>query len=288
MDFETHKREFKEQGFTIVRNALSQRELADLEDAALNVVKDHPSASGEDYLREGNIMERDPGFWFLMDHPKTYPLITQLLSPHSRIMSAELIRRTGQGQDDPVDWHDDGPACPSYRELATPAPLMQLKVGYFLEDCLDDQSGNLVVVPGSHLFPEGPPDDLPHGLQHPEAVAVKLHKGDAILFHNALWHCVLQATKPKLRMNIYVGYCYAWMAPFDRSASSLYLRNALSGERRRLLGDFDEPDTNWELVRKVFRGSPELVALGLSGRLATLAKRRLKKAKRKILGENLY
>ena len=53
-----------------------------------------------------------------------------------RLMTSELLIRQ-PNDDDPVAWHDDGQ--PSfYRPLAIPAPLMQLKVGYFLTDCLEE------------------------------------------------------------------------------------------------------------------------------------------------------
>lgn len=287
MNFEQHKREFREQGFTIVPSALSEDDLDKLEQGMNEVVENHVSALPGQYLRESNLIEKHPNFWRLLDHPKVYPLVTQLLSPNPRIMSSEFIIRHG-GSDDPVSWHDDGPACPSYRELATPAPLMQLKIGYFLTDCMTEDAGNLVVIPGSHLYEHSPPKDIPHGLEHPDAVAVKLRRGDALAFHNALWHCVQPCTRDEPRLNVWMGYCHSWMAPFDNSGASLFLRGALQGEQRRLLCAHDEPSTNWELVPKVFRGQPELAALGLAGRSRILLRRRLVKMKRRILGENLY
>ena len=53
-----------------------------------------------------------------------------------------------------------------FRRLATPTPLVQLRIGYFLTDQTQPDMGNMVMIPGSHnssvpLPSEGNHDALP-------------------------------------------------------------------------------------------------------------------------------
>ena len=238
------------------------------------------------YLREPNIIERDIGFSDLMDNPITLPIVKQLMHGFVRIMSTEAIIRT-QDEDDPVRWHEDGPNCPSYRQIAVPPPLFQTKVGFFLNDITVENAGNLIVVPGSHKFKHGPSEDLPHGLAVEGAKAIKVKAGSVILFHNALWHCVQRNETPEPRYNLYYAYCYPWVAPFDRHASSEVLHSLLKGKQRELLMDFEHPGKNWALLKQSWRGDPKLLLSSPARMLFELVKRRARVLKRKIIGGSI-
>jgi ectoine hydroxylase len=274
---------FKQQGFVLLRGALSADEVDHYKAAMERVARKAKTYLEGGYLRESNLLEQDIVLSELLDHPVTYPYVRALLGPDFRIMSTEAIIRPQVG-DEAVRWHEDGPNAPPYRALATPPPLCQLKVGYFLSDLPTDRNGNLVVVPGSHLLADKPPPTLPQGLNAPGAVSLKVRAGDAIVFHNALWHCVQPNETDNPRYNLYYAYCYPWMAPFDRSASSLVLRSLLTGERRRLLMDFEQPSRNYTLLRITWAGNPGAALLAPLRILAELTVKRLKVIKRKLLG----
>ena len=275
----------KADGYVLIPNALTPQECDYYSELELALGKKSKTYIGG-YLRESDIMEKEFGFSKLLDHPSTYPIAKALLGGFARIMSTEAIIRT-DNDDDPVRWHEDGPNCPPYRALATPAPTCQVKIGYFLNDLLSEDAGNLVVMPKSHLLPHGPPHDLPRAGLAEGAVQVKAKAGTAIVFHSALWHCV-QPNKTKVpRKSLYYGYCLPWMAPFDRQASSLALKSLLTGERRRLLMDFEHPGTNYVLIRETWRGDPKLAAASPIRMGYELALRRLKKLKRAILGTSI-
>ena len=81
-----------------------------------------------------------------------------------------------------IDGHDRG-----YRGLGTPIPLLQLKIGYYLNDMTSPGQGNLCVVPASHKAVHEPPqEDLQRPDLFPGAVQICASAGTAILFHNAL------------------------------------------------------------------------------------------------------
>tara|TARA_Y200000002_G_C22600295_1_gene629223 strand:+ start:114 stop:350 length:237 start_codon:yes stop_codon:yes gene_type:complete len=77
------------------------------------------------------------------------------------------------------------------------------------------------------------------------------------------------------------------MAPFDRSASSVFLRSALNKDQKELLMDFETPSNNYTLIRETWRGDKKLVAKSFKNMLIELAINRLKVLKRKILGGSL-
>ena len=272
-------------GFALLPNVLSQQECDYYSGLISELAKKSKTYIGG-YLRESDIMEKQLGFSKLLDHPDTYPIARYLLGGFARIMSTEAIVRTA-ADDDTVRWHEDGPNCPPYRSLATPAPTCQVKIGYFLNDVPAEDAGNLVVMPKSHLLPYGPPADLPLGGLAEGALQIKATAGTAVIFHSALWHCV-QPNKSKVaRKSLYYGYCLPWMAPFDRHASSRALKSMLTGERRNLLMDFEHPGSNWVLMRETWRGDPRLAMASPLRMGYELAVRRLKKLKRAILGNSI-
>jgi len=272
-------------GFVLIPDVLSQRECDYYVTLISELAKKSKTYIGG-YLRESDIMEKQLGFSKLLDHPDTYPIAKHLLGGYARIMSTEAIVRT-EADDDPVRWHEDGPNCPSYRSLANPAPTCQVKIGYFLNDVSSEDSGNLVVMPKSHLLPYGPPSDLPLGALADGALQIRAKAGTAVIFHSALWHCVQPNSSKAARKSLYYGYCLPWMAPFDRHASSHALKSLLTGERRNLLMDFEHPGTNWVLIRETWRGDPRLAVASPFRMGYELAVRRLKKLKRAILGNSI-
>src|SRR5207249_9842898 len=46
--------------------------------------------------------------------------------------------------------HQDGAGVYEFRRLATPTPLVQLRIGFFLTDQSRPNMGNMAMIPGSH------------------------------------------------------------------------------------------------------------------------------------------
>ena len=108
-----------------------------------------------------------------------------------------------------LDGHDDG-----YRNLGTPIPLLQLKIGYYLSDMTQPGQGNLCVVPGSHKAASAPDrEDLQQWGRSAGVTEICAPAGTAILFHNALWHSAgpSPATGWAARAMLYYAYEHPWM-----------------------------------------------------------------------------
>ncbi len=121
--------------------------------------------------------------------------------------------------------------------------------------------GNFTAVPGSHRngFPK-----LPQSLEHaltitsytrfkqveqidagvPGARQLTIRAGDAVLFHNALWHCVPRNTSKVRRKNLWYVYTPVWQRLGDRTENSPELLARCGPVRRQLLGAMVDPTTN--------------------------------------------
>ncbi len=58
-------------------------------------------------------------------------------------------------------FHQDGSGPYQFRRLATPTPLVQLRIGYFLTDQSLPNQGDMVMIPGSHNAAEPLPPGTP-------------------------------------------------------------------------------------------------------------------------------
>jgi len=242
-----HIEQFKSDGFSIIENVFSSEECENLIKKIIKVANQSKTYTGG-YLRQSNIIELDLSFANLINHPVIMEISKELLGQHFRLMSSEALIRTKE-EDDPVRWHEDGPNTPSYREVTSPPALFQLKFGIFLNDLIEDNSGNLTVIKGSHLYKDSPFEQNISDYED-KKIQIKTTQGSLIFFHNSLWHCVSRNLKNDARYNLYYTYCYPWMAPFDRSASSVFLRSALNKDQKELLMDFETPSNNYTLIRE--------------------------------------
>ena len=66
-------------------------------------------------------------------------------------------------------------------------PFMEIKVGYFLSDLTQHNSGALCVVPGSHLRKPQELRDLDYTVDPNEVVELNFRPGTALLWRTAVW-----------------------------------------------------------------------------------------------------
>jgi ectoine hydroxylase-related dioxygenase (phytanoyl-CoA dioxygenase family) len=113
---------------------------------------------------------------------------------------------------------------------------MEIKVGYFLSDLAEHNSGALCVVPGSHRRKPQELRDLDYNVDPSEVVELNFRPGTALLWRTAVWHCVSPNLSDKVRKVFYVGYHYRWMRPTDYIQQDPALIERSSPIRRQLLG----------------------------------------------------
>jgi len=209
------------------------------------------SISGKRSARIVYILDDDPLFLELLNWPPIMPYVTGLMNekPHHHSSDAFMeygSDQMGRGMGWHIDGHDNG-----YRGLGTPVPLLQLKVGYYLNDMTTPGQGNICVVPGSHKAVHNPNgEDLKRTDLFPGAVQICASPGTAILFHNALWHSAGPFSEPDgCRLLLYYAYEQPWMVGSHQhwGYSKEFYNKRLSPEQRKLFHGFlfDPQEQRW-------------------------------------------
>jgi len=117
--------------------------------------------------------------------------------------------------------------------LPSPAPMVVLKVGFYLTDLQEPDSGQTYVVPGSHRSDMATPavDEFPEA-----AAPICSRPGDAIMYDFRLIHSV---RSPNLSTNtrraVFIQYAYRWISPMNRMEVA-HLADECSPLRLQLLG----------------------------------------------------
>ena len=166
----------------------------------------------------------EPIFLDLLDHPPSLAWVHALLNVEPHLHSTDGYLDVVHG--DPTEawdgygagWHIDG-ILSGFRELggpstkntkvASPIPLMQLKLAYYLSDLSTPDQGNLTVIPKSHIAQSEPSPDILTADASNEGRALQLcgPPGTCVLFHNATFHSAGPMRKVDgHRSLLYYGY----------------------------------------------------------------------------------
>ena len=223
-------------GYLIVRDALSQVEVSECLAAAERLHAPHPA---NEWRQLGAAYETEPAMEPLIDHPSVFPKVRALLGDYFILQSSWCTLSppgfAGGG------WHQDGSSVYEFRRLSTPTPLLQLRVGYFLTDQSMPNMGNMVMIPGSHnsslpLLAEVRTSDIPIR----EVICGK--PGDALLFHQGVFHCGTRNERDFPRYIQHMVYAPPWLVPSDRTRNNPGFLERTTPLRRALLGEWRRPE----------------------------------------------
>ena len=277
------RRKWDEDGYLIIKKALSAKEVTELiaevdrlDEASQRLGRDPNTllhvvniinAATEGLFQSvqgnaGTILSHEPceAFLNLIDHPSHLGIVCELIGAAIQLSWAEAMVRPPSLT--PANrWHKDGSKPYYFASVDRMTPLQWARIGFFLTDVDEPDMGNFTVIPGSHRsgFPR-----LPQGLEHaltitsftkfqqveqidadvPGARQVTVEAGDAVLFHNALWHCVPRNTSNVRRRNLWYVYTPVWQRLGDRTENSPELLARCNAVRRQLLGAMVDPNTN--------------------------------------------
>ena len=277
------RRKWDEDGYLIIKKALSAKEVTELiaevdrlDEASQRLGRDPNTllhvvniinAATEGLFQSvqgnaGTILRHEPceAFLNLIDHPSHLGIVCELIGAAIQLSWAEAMVRPPSLT--PANrWHKDGSKPYYFASVDRLTPLQWARIGFFLTDVDEPDMGNFTVIPGSHRsgFPR-----LPQGLEHaltitsftkfqqveqidadvPGARQVTVEAGDAVLFHNALWHCVPRNTSNVRRRNLWYVYTPVWQRLGDRTENSPELLARCNAVRRQLLGAMVDPNTN--------------------------------------------
>jgi ectoine hydroxylase len=239
-------RALDQDGYLVVRNALSADQVARLNAAIDRVIGE--TGKGREHNRAA-ILALDPAFLDLTDLPTIFPKVCQVLGWNVWVNHTHF---NVNPPDDPdkafvYGWHRDGGAMhPDLGSHGHVMPFGYMKVGFYLTELREPGFGQTLMVPGSHKAPpddprcatllkrEGPwakaavPDD---------ARPMLLEPGDACMFHNRLIHSVRSPnTSRRERRAIFIQWAFRWLQavdPMDVAALESVERDPI---RRQLLG----------------------------------------------------
>ena len=277
------RQQWDEDGYLIIKKALSAKEVTELvaevdrlDEASQRLGRDPNTllhvvniinAATEGLFQSvqgsaGTILRHEPceAFLNLIDHPSHLGIVCELIGAAIQLSWAEAMVRPPSLT--PANrWHKDGSKPYYFASVDRMTPLQWARIGFFLTDVDEPDMGNFTVIPGSHRsgFPR-----LPQGLEHaltitsftkfqqveqidagvPGARQVTVEAGDAVLFHNALWHCVPRNTSNVRRRNLWYVYTPVWQRLGDRTENSPELLARCNAVRRQLLGAMVDPNTN--------------------------------------------
>lgn len=236
---------FDTAGFLVIPDALTPDEVEACQEASVRVHKDLP----QDVWRQlGNTFEQEAAFENLIDHPSVFPKAKALFGERFILQSSwcTMVPAGFKGG----GLHQDGSGSYQFRNLATPTPLVQLRIGYVLTDLSEPGAGNLVMIPGSHngkyTLPKGARmEDIPI------AQAICAKPGTAIMFHQGVYHAGGPNTRGYNRYMIHMVYAPPWLFRSDRLKNSEAFLARTTPRRRYLMGEYTFPEQPFQTMEPV-------------------------------------
>ncbi len=242
--------QFDSEGYLIVRNAIDAdtvQRLIEVSDRliASNRTEDRQTSSTGRHDGYRNCIALDDAFVPLLTHPRTVPLIVQLLGPNIHLVTSHLIYKHPDPAGTPATyrepgWHRDIAGTPEDLGHAH-VPRMEMKCAYYLTDLSEPGCGATLVSPGSNHLKE----DLriPAGKADPEKVLEpSIQPGDALFFENRTFHAGGVNLCGRTRKAVMFGYGYRWLKPFDYISQPGRLLEQVDDAGRQLLGASCGPD----------------------------------------------
>lgn len=237
MSIEEQRARLLEEGYLIVPDALTPEELAPVRQAARAAEARWradlalPGVRRPDLEQVLGIMEHDPALFDLIEHPRIFPLVRDLLGPDVMMLDHDYFM-TPPGAEIPYGWHFDF-AMPA---VDHPRSLLMVKVFYVLEDIPED-GGATLVLPRSHRTPlerEMPNAEIPEDLP---AVKMALPAGSAYLITGRTYHSAGNNRSDRYRHLLIYTYGHKWMRMWDEYRPSPALAaQARTPMREQLLG----------------------------------------------------
>lgn len=211
------RRAFDEDGFLVVRGALSETEVADHAGALDGLYERTRRAgrlAGDGSLQRLGAVRTCPPLAGLLDHPAVFPLVWSVLGWNIHVCHSHVnVHPTLPPDTAPRwRWHQDGSR--QCLDLETdPPPRMSVFAGFWLSDLSTTGRGNLTLIPGSHRrkWLPGPPDPTMPWPPPEGAVELTAEPGDAVIFDRRLWHTRSDNHSAVTRKVVFLGYTFRWI-----------------------------------------------------------------------------
>jgi len=229
---------FEQDGYLVVENVLPNEKIEDLLEATDEIARTERAKRGlaeDDRLAIIDFMGRDERFLDMIDYPRVFPKVWDILSWNVQIYHTHLVVTPPTKGDIPKSqdggWHQDSGRINKELE-GSPRPRVSIKVAYFLSDCSKPGMANFRVIPGSHMFNKM---DIPAEKQPDGWVDVLCPKGGCVFFDRRIWHRATPNTSDVTRKALFYGYSYRWLRPRD-DIKVEHLWDKCDPIRKQLLG----------------------------------------------------
>jgi ectoine hydroxylase-related dioxygenase (phytanoyl-CoA dioxygenase family) len=256
------RQDFEERGFILLENFFTPPEfdrlLAAIDEVAARI-RAEKGLSGQDPFALRNALSHHEAFLDLIDNPRMLPYVVDAIGWNIQIRTTHLDYRppypegleagelgTGEGADHSAGyknlvWHPDlaGPYLFEAPSQDGRLPFMEIKVGYYLSDLTQRNSGALCLVPGSHRRTPQELRDMNFRVPADQFIELNVPANTALVWRTQLWHCVTPNLSDRVRKVFYVGYHYRWLRPTDYVQQDPALIARSSPVRRQLLGALD-------------------------------------------------
>jgi ectoine hydroxylase-related dioxygenase (phytanoyl-CoA dioxygenase family) len=272
---EQQRRSFDDQGFIVINDFFTPAEfdrlLSAIDEVAARVRADKGIGQNAPFALR-NALSHHEAFLDLIDNPRILPLVVDAIGWNIQIRTTHLDYRppyprglvpgelgTGGGADHAAGyknlvWHPDlaGPYLFEAPSLDGRLPFMEIKVGYYLSDLTERNSGAICLVPGSHRRSPAELREMEYRVPEDQYFELNVPANTALVWRTQVWHCVTPNLSNKVRKVFYVGYHYRWLRPTDYIQQNPELIARSSPIRRQLLGALDNSgdplgdDPSWE------------------------------------------
>jgi ectoine hydroxylase-related dioxygenase (phytanoyl-CoA dioxygenase family) len=247
------RRQFYDEGYLIVRNAIDSALVGQLLEAGDRMIaskrqRDRQTFNDGIFDSFRNCIAIDDAFLPLLANPRVVPLIVQLFGPRIHLATSHLIYRKTDPADTPrtrrlPGWHRDIANTPEDLGHAH-LPRMEMKCAYYLSDLSEPDSGATLISPGSNRLKAPMVVDAKTG--DPENVLEPLLKpGDAVFFENRTYHAGAFNRSGRTRKAVMFGYSYMWLRPMDYMVQSPELTNKVDDIGKQLLGGLRDENDNF-------------------------------------------
>jgi ectoine hydroxylase-related dioxygenase (phytanoyl-CoA dioxygenase family) len=229
------------QGYLMVENALTPGELAVFRRAAAAAeerwrrLPELPGCRIPEFEEIEAILEYDPLFLDLLDHPRIFPLIREVVGPDIQLIDHAFYITPPGGAIRGSAWHSD--VARRMSGIWHPRSTMMVRLMIALEDVPAD-GGATLVLPGSHHFPQDyeiPKVDTPEEM--PSARRLACAAGTAYFFNGHLHHSPGTNRSQTTRRMALFNYGHRWMRMWKGHEPSEWLQaQAGTPMRKQLLG----------------------------------------------------
>jgi ectoine hydroxylase-related dioxygenase (phytanoyl-CoA dioxygenase family) len=250
------RQRFDEDGFFLVEDVLTPAEVAELvavTDEFFADAKRTRSLGPHDAFQWRNVVALHPRFRRLIDHPRILPLVVDLIGYNIQIRTSHLDVRPPMdpvmaqkalgARDSFFPWHSDAPNF-GWPTVEGVIPYMEMKVGLYLTDLTQHNSGAICVVRGSHRRTQK--DAQGNYLIDPaDVVEVNVRPGAGLFWRTSLLHCVTPNLSDHARKCLYYGYHHRWIRPSDYDHQDPFVLEDCNPVQRQLLGELGSGSHNY-------------------------------------------